>query len=97
MSHQKKQWYTFLSLFWNLFLSDYKEFEPGESVWKTLLHLFYIKLVFMGSFLCIWHSLPLEITKNQDWNEGGHFPGGAVVKNPPANAEGTDLIPGPGV
>ena len=24
------------------------------------------------------------------------FPGGAVVKNPPANAEDTGLIPGPG-
>jgi len=55
MSHQKKQWYTFLFLFWNLFLSDYKEFEPGENVWKSLLHLLYIKLVFIhSSFLCIW-------------------------------------------
>ena len=26
----------------------------------------------------------------------GGFPGGAVVKNPPANAGGTGLIPGPG-
>ena len=27
---------------------------------------------------------------------GGDFPGGAVFKNPPANAGDTDLIPGPG-
>ena len=26
----------------------------------------------------------------------GDFPGGAVVKNPPANAEDTGLSPGPG-
>ena len=25
-----------------------------------------------------------------------HFPGGSVVKNPPANAEGTGSTPGPG-
>ena len=30
--------------------------------------------------------------KLQNWN----FPGGAVVKNPPANAGDTGLIPGPG-
>ena len=50
----------------------------------------------MGSFLCIWHSfLPLEITKTQGWNEEGCFPGGPVLKNPPASAEGTDVTPGP--
>ena len=30
-----------------------------------------------------------------DWNRIG-FPGGSVVKNPPANAGDTDLIPGSG-
>ena len=28
--------------------------------------------------------------------KGGDFPDGAVVKNPPANAGDTGLIPGPG-
>ena len=28
--------------------------------------------------------------------QGGDFPGGAVVKNPPANAGDTGLSPGPG-
>ena len=33
-------------------------------------------------------------THIQKFNKG--FPGGAVVKNPPANAGDTGLIPGPG-
>ena len=32
--------------------------------------------------------------KNKKYIVG--FPGGSVVKNPPANAGGTGLIPGPG-
>ena len=32
----------------------------------------------------------------QNRGGGGHFPGGAVVKNPPANAGDTGLSPGPG-
>ena len=41
-----------------------------------------------------------ELTKSRDETEsrmrGGDFPGGAVVKNPPANAGDTGLSPGPG-
>ena len=34
----------------------------------------------------------LPMVKTGSWD----FPGGLVVKNPPATAEGEDLIPGPG-
>ena len=44
------------------------------------------------------HEKTLNITErnaNQNYHERG-FPGGAVVKNPPANAGDTRSIPGPG-
>ena len=33
--------------------------------------------------------------ENVNW-QSQHFPGGLVVKNPPVNARGLSLIPGPG-
>ena len=33
--------------------------------------------------------------ENINW-QSQHFPGGLVVKNPPVNARGLSLIPGPG-
>ena len=33
---------------------------------------------------------------NSTRNKSGDFPGGAVVRNPPANAGDTGSIPGPG-
>ena len=36
-----------------------------------------------------WHLILLKVVAED-------FPGGAVVKNPPANAGDTGLIPGPG-
>ena len=37
-----------------------------------------------------WHEREAKTTEHQD------FPGGVVVKNPPANAGDTSLISGPG-
>ena len=39
----------------------------------------------------MWHKFPFK-KKKRGWD----FPGGAVVKNPSANAGDTGLIPGPG-
>ena len=40
--------------------------------------------------------IPKLATKLQKLKACGDFPGGAVVKNLPANARDTGLIPGPG-
>ena len=41
---------------------------------------------------------PLQLFEQRRFNieNSWDFPGGAVVKNPPADAEGTGWIPGPG-
>ena len=43
-----------------------------------------------------WISDALCQVKNPDLKSDIAFPGGAVVKNPPANAGNTGSIPGPG-
>ena len=48
-----------------------------------------------------WRKAKLECLAGQTRpcvknKESGDFPGGAVVKNPPANAGDTGSIPGPG-
>ena len=40
----------------------------------------------------LFHALQLDIFKIDSWD----FPGGPVVKNPPANDEDTGSITGPG-
>ena len=57
----------------------------------------------MIEFLTNWLLPALKSTsKIEQWSEhyqkskGRDFPGGAMVKNPPANAGDTGLIPGPG-
>ena len=70
---------------------------------------FYLNLVFPSSLLFlhvhILFSYPVSLQYDAlSWKEipngsilmGQGFPGGAVVKNPPANAEDTGLIPGLG-
>ena len=52
---------------------------------------------FLEYYLSVWESsflFPVCGEFNQEWMLGD-FPGGAVVKNLPANAGGTGLIPGP--
>ena len=43
-----------------------------------------------------YHNLDENIEKHTYKVISGDFPGGAVVKNPPANAGDTGLSPGPG-
>ena len=43
-----------------------------------------------------FHSSPTLASKHSGWNTSLGFPGGAVVKNPPANAWDMGSIPGPG-
>ena len=75
-----------ICLWAQLFGSQHHKASP---CWKELA-----PLVLIGNWLLIPHSNHLE--------EGcliisfGDFPGGAVVKNPPANAGDTGSIPGPG-
>ena len=46
------------------------------------------KLGLLGQLAKLWMKLKVLLQ--------GDFSDGTVVKNPPANAGGTDLIPGPG-
>ena len=47
-------------------------------------------------FAATWVDLEIIILSKVSQKEKGDFPGGTVVKNPPANAGDTGLIPGPG-
>ena len=53
-------------------------------LWKLQTHMY--------SFICSFIQQILNIYQNLLWD----FPGGAVVKNPPANAGDTGSSPGPG-
>ena len=52
----------------------------------------YLWAAFYVSDTLSYHLRLQRLKTEMKW---GRFPGGPVVKNLPANAEGTDLIPGP--
>ena len=65
-----------------------------NSHYNSLIHSFIQHIFFevcevLGTILSVVNTTVKRIG-------GGDFPGGAVVKNPPANAGDTGLSPGPG-
>ena len=53
----------------------------------------------LHQFVSFMDSVPFDVSNLRDLNievKLGDFPGGAVIKNPPANAGDTGSSPGPG-
>ena len=59
---------------------------------KITFHLIVIRIIWSGHHYSFADKTKKVRLKNVTWD----FPGGAVVKNPPANAGDIVLIPGPG-
>ena len=51
---------------------------------------------FNGQLVKPWSTQTTQQATGNNLDEPWDFPGGAVVKNPPANAGDTGLSPGPG-
>ena len=67
------------------------EDQEKDLWWESFLKRPYL-LFIQGVLFILWFSTGSSL----GWIRGWGFPGGSVVKNPPANAEDTGSIPDPG-
>ena len=67
---------------------------PGNSQWHLNFYELYTYFPFLYTHAYTYMNITLSYLQDcSDWED---FPGGAVVKNPPANAGDTGSSPGPG-
>ena len=86
-------------------LSEYlSQYQKREIKWKSQNKIFFVQrrpniCPRMNCFVIVKKDEKLETVKCPSvgvWNTRQPLPGGAVVKNPPANAGDTGSCPGPG-
>ena len=63
---------------------------------KWRLGLPYVYKYILNTYIKKTNHIPRKVYWTRCNNSYGGFPGGAVVKNPPASAGDTGSIPGPG-